>query len=204
MNLVVNRSSWRLLVIVALSVPAVLLAVDMLFSHRWVPAPVTYDAVVGSTIDANGNPVNVTVPTLTVDGQAQRRRDRAFGIVLLAGGIGAMGYSVLALLRPRPVLRATDEGISVRVDGRSHPPRLLPWESIVEVRSGVRDADGADLPVLSIQLLDPAAVPVNPAGGVADPPWLHLWADDWDQPAHHMAPLLDPRGRRRPRSPRSG
>ena len=25
----------------------------------------------------------------------------------------------------------------------------------------------------------------------------HLWADDWDRPAHHVAALLDPRARRR-------
>lgn len=188
--------------LLVLSVPAILLAEDMLISHRWVPVPATYDAVVGSTIDANGNTVDITEKYLTVDGKAQRRRDLGFGIALLGGGILAMGYSVLGVLRPRMVLRATDEGIAVHVDGPGHPARLFPWEEIVEVRSGVRDADGADVAVLSILLAESADVPANPAGGTADPPWLHLWADDWDQPAHQVAPLLDPRTRRRTRTTR--
>jgi hypothetical protein len=202
-NLVVVRSQWRLMVVLLLAIPAVLLAVDMLVSHRWVPTPTTYGAVVGSTVDENGNTVDVTVPVLTVDGKAQRRRDLAFGSVLLLGGVATMAYAVGGLVRPSPLLRATDEGISVRVDGRGRPPRLLPWESIVEVRSGVRDDEGADLPVLSIHLDDPAMVPFDPAGGVSDPPWLHLWADDWDHPAHQIAPLLDPRARRAARPDRS-
>lgn len=203
MNLVVHRSVWRLIVLLVLAVPAILLAEDMLVSHRWVPAPATYDAVVGSTVDANGNTVDVTQRYLTVDGKAQRRRDLGFGVALLGGGILAMGYAVVGVLRPRVVLRATEEGIAVHVDGPGHPARLFAWDDIVEVRSGVRDADGADMPVLSIQLAESADVPANPAGGVADPPWLHLWADDWDQPAHHVAPLLEPRTRRRPRTTRS-
>ena len=202
-NPVVHRSPWRLIVLLVLAVPAILLAEDMLVSHRWVPAPATYDAVVGSTIDTNGSTVDVTQKYLTVDGLAQRRRDLGFGVALLAGGILAMGYSVVGLLRPRVVLRATEEGIAVHVDGRGHPARLFPWGDIVEVRSGVRDADGADMAVLSIQLAESADVPANPAGAVADPPWLHLWADDWDQPAHQVAPLLDPRTRRRSRTSRS-
>ncbi len=178
-----------------LAVMAMLLSVDMLVSHKWVPAPATYDAVIGSTVDENGNTVDVTKPVLTVDGKAQRRRDLAFGGTLLFAGLATMAYSVNGLLRPRSVLRATDDGISVRVDGPGRPPRLLPWESIVEVRSGVRDDEGAEMPVLSIHLDDPAMVPLDPAGGVSDPPWLHLWADDWDHPAHQIAPLLDHRVR---------
>lgn len=197
-NLVVNRSSWRLIVLLVLSAFAVLLSIDILVSHRWAPAPATYDAVVGSTTDANGNPVNVTVPTLTADGQAHRRRDLGGGGVLLVGGLVAMGYSVSLLVRPRPVLRATDEGIAVSLDGWGHPLRLLPWEAIAEVRSGVRDQDGSEAPVLSIHVSDPSLLPMNPAGGDVAAPWLHLWADDWDSQPHQLAPHLDPatRGRR--------
>ena len=134
-------------------------------------APTTYDAVIGSTVDENGNTVDVTGPVLTVDGKAQRRRDLAFGSTLLLAGLATMAYSVNGLLRPRSVLGVTDDGISVRVDGAGHPALLLPWASIVEVRSGVRDDEGADVPVLSIHLDDPAMVPIDPAGGVSDPPW---------------------------------
>ncbi len=192
------RSPWRLTLFLVIAVPMILLAVDMIWSHRWVPKPATYVATVGQTVDAEGNAVPITAEILTHDGRAERRRDLAFGGLLLAGGVATMGYAINGLLRPRPVLRSSDDGISLRVDGWGHPPRLLPWESILEVRSGVRDADGAEVPVLSILLDDPVLVPVDPAGAVADPPWLHIWAEDWDRPAHQIAPLLDPRARRRP------
>jgi hypothetical protein len=191
------RSPWRLTLFLVLAVPAILLSVDMLISHRWVPKPATYTATVGETVDDQGSVVPVTAQILTHDGRAEWRRDRAFGSLLLAGGLGTMAFAVAGLLRPRPVLRASDEGISVRVDGWGHPPRLFPWESIVEVRSGVRDVDGAEIPVLSILLDDPTLVPFDPAGAVEDSPWLHIWAEDWDRPVHQIAPLLDPRRRRR-------
>jgi hypothetical protein len=191
------RSPWRLTLFLVLAVPAILLAVDMMYSHRWVPKPSTYTATVGETVDDQGSVVPVTAQILTHDGRAEHRRDLASGYLLLLAGIGTMAYAVDGLLRPRPILRSSDDGISIRVDGWGHPPRLLPWESIVEVRSGVRDADGAEVPVLSILLDDPVLVPFDPAGAVADPPWLHIWAEDWDRPAHQIAPLLDPRARRR-------
>lgn len=192
MNLVVVRSPWRLVAILLLAVPAVVLSVDILVAHRWIAAPATYQAVVGSTVDANGNPVDVTAAVLTQDGKAQLRRDRVSGALLLGAGLASMGYAVLGLLRPRPVLRAGPEGISLHVGGWGYPARLLPWESIVEVRSGVRDDGGAESPVLSLHLADPSLVPAHPVGAVADPPWLHVWTDDWEQAAHELAPVLDP------------
>jgi len=51
--------------------------------------------------------------------------------------------------------------------------------------------EGAEVPVLSLRFLDAGMVPVNPAGAAADPPWVHLFADEWDRPPHQVAPLLD-------------
>ena len=108
-----------------------------------------------------------------------------------------MGWAAAGLMRPTTLLRATEEGISVRVDGPRSRPRLLPWSSIAEVRSGVRTDQGAETPVLSIRFDDAEMVPIDPSGGVAEPPWLHLWSEDWDTPAHQVAPVLDPRARAR-------
>lgn len=198
MNVVVTRSPLRLLAYALLAVPAIVLAVDILFANRWFPAPDTYGQVVGTVVDAGGQTVDVTVPTLTVDGKAQRRRDLLTGGVLLAGGVAAMGWAAMGLMRPTTLLRAGEEGISVRVDGPRRPARLLPWESIEEVRSGIVLDEGAETPVLSIRFDDPAMVPTDPGGGVAEPPWLHVWSEDWDTPAHQVAPMLDPRTRARP------
>jgi len=191
MNVSVTRSPLRLLAYAALAVPAILLSIDILFAHHWYPPPATSTETVGSTLDANGNVVDVTIKRLTVDGHAQRKRDLAVGGFLLAGGLGVLAWSLKELLDPVVLLRADLEGMSVRVDGVGSPARFIPWDQVAEVRSGTLDDDGSDVAVLSIKFTDSELVPVDPAGAEADPPWLHLFADDWDLPAHQVAPVLD-------------
>ena len=191
LNVTISRSPLRLLAYATFAVPAILLAVDMLFSYRWYPEPATYDQVVGTTIDQFGQTQDVVEQRYTQDGQAQRRRDLLLGGALLIGGGVAMGWGLKELVRPVVLLRADDDGISVRIDGPGKPPRLFPWEEVEEVRSGVLVDDGAEVAVLSFRFGDPGMVPAEPAGAKADPPWVHLFADEWDRPAHQVAPLLD-------------
>lgn len=190
-NVSISRSPLRLLAYATFAVPAILLAVDMLFSYRWYPEPASYDQVVGTTIDQFGQTVDVYRERYTQDGQAQRRRDLLTGGALLVGGSAAMAWGLKELLRPTALLRADDEGISVRIDGPGRPPRLFPWEEVAEVRSGVLVNDGAEVAVLSLRLRDAGMVPADPAGAEPDPPWVHLFADEWDRPAHQVAPLLE-------------
>jgi hypothetical protein len=190
MNVKVARSPVRMLGYAMLSVPAILLAVDMLFAHRWFPDPDSTSQVVGSTMGPAGKVVDVTITQLSADGRAQHRRDIVVGSAMLLGGIVAMGWALKELVLPTVIVRADSDGLSLRVDGPGHPPRLVGWD-VVEVRSGVRDDDGTDIPVLSLRFTDPDLVPVDPAGAEADPPWLHLYADEWDMPAHQVAPMLD-------------
>lgn len=187
----VARSPLRLLTYAAFAVPAILLAVDMMFSYRWFPPPAFTESVVGTTINESGVQVDVVRRTLTQDGRAQRRRDLVFGSALLVGGSAAMLWGLKELVRPTALLKADDDGISVRVDGPGKPPRLFPWEEVVEVRSGLIDSDGASMSVLSIRLRDMTLLPSDPSGAEPDPPWIHLYAGEWDRPAHLVAPLLD-------------
>lgn len=193
----ISRSPLRLLAYAALAVPAILLAVDMLFwSYRFAPEPDTYDVVVGSTVNELGQPVDVVQQRLTADGEAQRRRDLFFGVSLMIGGAAAMGWGLKELVSPTVLLRADDDGIAVRLDGPNNPSRLFPWEEVVEVRSGVVDSEGASISALSIRLRDPEMIPADPAGAQPEPPWIHVFADEWDRPAHLVAPLLDQRAER--------
>ncbi len=193
----VTRSPLRLLAYAVFAVPAILLAVDMSIAYRWYPEPAFVTSVVATETNADGVEVNVTTKTYTQEGRTQRRRDVAYATALALGGGAAMIWAVYGLIRPRAILKSGDEGISVSVDGARRPNRLIPWDAVVEVRSGLRDVDGAPTPVLSIEFSDPEMVPTDPAGGIADPPWLHLFAEDWDPPAHQVAPFLDPRIHRR-------
>lgn len=192
----IARSPLRLLAYAAFAVPAILLAVDMMVAYRWIPEPAFTESVVGTTINENGQPIDVVTKTLTQDGRAQRRRDLVIGSALLLGGTGAMIWGLKELVRPTILLKADDEGISVRVDGPGRKARLFPWEEVVEVRSGVIDSEGSPISVLSIRLRDMGLLPSDPSGAEPDPPWIHLYADEWDRPAHMVAPLLDQRADR--------
>ncbi|MEE9299470.1 MAG: hypothetical protein V3V29_10620 [Acidimicrobiia bacterium] len=191
MNVNVSRSPLRLLTYAILSVPAILLAIDMTVSHKWISAPETTDVVVGQSTDENGQQVDVTKAVLTDVGRAERRRDLLFGAALFIGGALAMAWSIKELARPTAFLTADDDGLLVRLDGPRRPPLRFTWDGIVEVRSGIVPDDGVEVPVLSIRLLDMEEVPYRPAGAHAEPPWLHLLAEEWDTPAHQIAPLFD-------------
>jgi hypothetical protein len=67
---------------------------------------------------------------------------------------------------------------------------------VVEVRSGLIDSEGSPISVLSIRLRDMGLMPADPSGAEPDPPWIHLYAEEWDRPAHLVAPLLDQRADR--------
>ncbi|MEX0825768.1 MAG: hypothetical protein WD184_03270 [Acidimicrobiia bacterium] len=192
----IARSPLRLLAYAAFAVPAILLAVDMMAAYRWFPEPAFTESVVGTTINENGESVDVVSRSLTQDGRAQRRRDLVIASALLVGGSGAMIWGLKELVLPTILLKADDEGISVRVDGPARRSRLFPWEEVVEVRSGVIDSEGAPVSVLSIRLRDMGLLPSDPSGAEPDPPWIHLYADEWDRPAHMVAPLLDQRAGR--------
>ncbi|MEE8497088.1 MAG: hypothetical protein V3S62_00985 [Acidimicrobiia bacterium] len=191
MNIAVSRSPLRLLVYALLAVPAVLLAVDMTISYRWIDPPEKTDVVVGQTTDESGELVDITKDVLTDTGRSQRRRDLLFGAGLFVGGAAAIGWALKELARPTRFLIADDEGLLVRVDGLRQPPRRFGWSDIAEVRSGIVEDDGIDAPVLSIRLVDVEQVPHLPAGGYSEPPWLHLYSDEWDQPAYQVAALLE-------------
>ena len=147
--------------------------------------------MVGQTTNENGDTIDITEERLTDVGRTEQRRDVFFGVALLVGGVAALGWAVKELFVPVPFLVADDDGLLIRVDGPGNPPRRFRWEGIVEIRSSLLDDDGEEIPVLSIRLLDIEEVPYLPAGARAEPPWIHVYADEWDAPAHQIAPFLD-------------
>lgn len=186
----VSRSPLRLLGYALLAVPMILLAVDMLVAYRFFPFPETTTASSTMTAD-DGSTTEVTWQVYTDNGKAQRRRDLAWGTALGLGGLGVIGWACAGLVAPHRLLTADAEGLTVRLQGRRLPPVSLAWEEIAEVRSGLRRDQAGEVPVLSLRLYSPDKVPLRPAGAVADPPWLHLFAGDWDRPAHEVAARLE-------------
>lgn len=195
-GVVVGRSRLRLWGFAALAIPAIFVAIDLTQTHHFAPEPDMTTIVVGQTTNDNGETADVTDSVLTDVGRTEQRRDVFFGVTLLVGGLATLGWAGKELFAPAPFLVADGEGLLVRVDGPGNPPRRFRWDGIVEVRSSLLDDDGEEIPVLSIRLLDLEEVPYLPAGAKAEPPWLHVYADEWEVPAHQIAPFLDQRAAR--------
>jgi len=186
----VARSPLRLLGYVLVAVPMILLAVDMLVAYRFFPFPETTTASSQVAAD-DGSTTEVTFLVYTDNGKAQRRRDLAWGSALGLGGLVVAGWAFAGLVSQRRLLAADTEGVTLWIHGRRRPPLRLAWEDVAEVRSGVRRDQAGEVPVLSLRLISPEKVPLHPVGAVADPPWLHLFAEDWDRPAHEVAALVE-------------
>ena len=186
----VARSPLRLLGYVLVAVPMILLAVDMLVAYRFFPFPETTTAS-SQVAAADGSTTEVTFLVYTDNGKAQRRRDLAWGSALGLGSLVVAGWAFAGLVSRRRLLAADTEGVTLWIHGRRRPPLRLAWEDVAEVRSGVRRDQAGEVPVLSLRLISPEKVPLRPVGAVADPPWLHLFAEDWDRPAHEVAARVD-------------
>jgi len=187
----VGRSPLRVLAHVVLAVPAILLAVDMTISHRLFPEPETRDVVTGQTINSGGEEVDVTEQILTNGGRAERRRDLFFGIALGIAGVVTLAWGIKEVAGPTRYLVADGEGFRVRIAGARRPLTPFTWDQVDAVRSTVVEEEGTNAEVLSFRFVDAEAFPVGAAGAIVDPPWLHVYAEGWEIPAHRVAPVLD-------------
>ena len=181
MRVSVTRAAWRPVAYVLFAIPMVLLSVDMMWSHKWFPE-LDATEVPAVTTFADGSTVDTTIRQLTPDGKAQQRREILWGSALLAGGVAAAAWGLKDLLFPRRILTIDTEALSLRVGSRAMMERRYPWSEILEVRSGVLADEAGSVPVLSLRFLDDSLLPPDPWGAVVDPPWLHLYADEWDHP----------------------
>ena len=201
MRVSVTRAAWRPVAYVLFAIPMVLLAVDMLAAHKWFPEPdhtlvTTAETPEGCT---PGNDLSLLEPEcaetiykqLTPDGKAQQRRERAWGLALLAGGAAAAAWGLKDLLFPRRVLTLDGDYLALRVASRGTLERRYSWSEILDVRSGVLEDEAGPVPVLSLRFIDDSLIPPAPWGAVADPPWLHLYASEWDRQAHEVVPMLE-------------
>jgi hypothetical protein len=187
----VARSPLRLLGYALVAAPLILLAVDMLVAYKWYPRPETTVASSTEVTTADGSVTQVTSVVYTDNGKAQRRRDLAWGVVLGAGGAALLGWAFTGLVRPQRLLAADAEGLSLWLEGRRRPPWRVPWQEVAEVRSGIRRDEAGEVPVLSLRLPRADGLPARPRGASVELPWLHLYANEWDHPAHEVSALLE-------------
>ena len=190
MKVSVTRAAWRPVAYALFAIPMVILAMDMMVAHRWFPEPDTTEVAAVKTLE-DGSTVDTTVMQLTMDGKAQQRRETTWGVGLLLAGAAAATWGLKDLMFPRRVLTAEPDLLTLRVGSRVSMVLRYAWSDVVEVRSGVMEDEAGPSPVLSLRFIDDSLVPPDPWGGVAEPPWLHLYASEWDRQAHEVAPMIE-------------
>jgi len=190
MKVSVTRAAWRPVAYALFAIPMVILAMDMMVAHRWFPEPDTTEVAAVKTLE-DGSTVDTTVMQLTMDGKAQQRRETTWGVGLLLAGAAAATWGLKDLMFPRRVLTAEPDFLTLRVGSRVSMVLRYAWSDVVEVRSGVLEDEAGPSPVLSLRFIDDSLVPPDPWGGVAEPPWLHLYAIEWDRQAHEVAPMIE-------------
>ncbi|HSG79673.1 MAG TPA: hypothetical protein VLD62_08840 [Acidimicrobiia bacterium] len=187
----VARSPLRLLTMALVAVPMILLALDMSVTYRFFPRPATTEVVVGSDTDPDtGSSIQLTEDVLTRDGEAQRRREIAFSLIMAAGGVGMLGWAAKDLLAPKRLIEADDDGILLDVTRRGEAPVRLLWEDVTEIRSGAITDDAGTTPALVIRVEDPDLLPERPYGAVVEGDEIRLYSEEWERSAQDVAATL--------------
>ena len=168
----VRRSAWRMWGVSLAGVPLVVIAYDVLFTHR------ITDLLRGALFRPD-------------DTQLLEPRDLLWGAVFGVVGLILVGWGLLELIRPTVVLEADGTGLTARLSGPLRSPTRLSWGQIDDIGAGRVDDEGVELPVLWIRVFDGSLLPENPWGArILDDGSLAILSADWDQPANDVAPRL--------------
>lgn len=170
-----TRSPVRQLLMTAAGILLVLAAIDIVSLHKLSDAPTATDEGV-----------------LTSKGQTERRTDMIWGSLFTGVGGTLIVVGLGGLLIARPMVELTDDAIRLRVGG---PLAMLDiaWDDIVSVRSG-RDYDDdgrIPLPVLLVEVDDPAKYPDGLWGAVWEGNVLKVDADGWEAPVEDVVIRAD-------------
>lgn len=150
MQLSVDRSVTRQLLMMVAGLVLVVAALDVMWLHKLSGPPETND---------DG--------AITSRGSAQRRQDILWSSVFFVAGGSVFAAGVVGLARRRGVLELTDEGVRARVLS-SRGYLELPWGEIEAIRTGVDDAGNVvDEPLFIVTVRDPFVFPQD------------LWGAEW-------------------------
>lgn len=171
-DVVVRRSAWRMWLTSLLTIPLVVLSVDILTQRR----------LTNALRDMIFKPD---------DTQLFEFRDVIWAwVILLAAGSVAL-WALRELILPTKVIDADDAGVRLRVSAPFRRPLFVAWSDIEDIGSATVDDEGDAFPVLWIRLADAAAS--------IDQPWSARWMDkrtlavmasDWDTDPIEVARML--------------
>ena len=150
-NLVVRKSAWRMWMTSVLSIPLIVLAVDVLTQRR----------LTNALRDVLFRPD---------DTQLFEFRDIVWAWVMLAVAGGLALWSLRELIVPSKMIEADAAGLRLQVTAPFRPPLFVAWADIDDIGSATVDDDGDLLPVLWVKFAESGIGPQSP--------WSARWMDD--------------------------
>lgn len=164
------RSPLRLFVFGMIGVALILAAVDVMFGH-WLSTPP----------DSNNG-------VLSTRGQAQQRGDIVWGAGMVGIGTLLVGGSVVELVRRRPVVEVSQEGVTVAI-GSHEADVSIPWDNVRSVTTDVEadPYDGSRRNQLVVDVYDRAGIPEDPIGAHWEGDALKIDANDWSKSVTEIA-----------------
>lgn len=114
---------------------------------------------------------NLGVPFTIAELDAWEARDYILAGLYGTAGLGLVGYGLRDLLVPRKMLSATNEGVSLRLNGWFGKTSFVPWLAIDDVRPGRMSDYDEVTEVLVFTVVDRSGLP--------DDPWGARWIDDY-------------------------
>lgn len=172
----VGRSPVKAWVAAILTIPLLLIALDVAVTNRVYPHPQK---------DANGS--------FTAQGQSERRTDIVLGLGIAVAGVALGAWSLYELreqTRPGSVLRADEHGLELGTAQRYEPAVWVPWQHVVGVRTTVdQDATG-EHPALAIEFRDDVHIRSDIPSSRRAGSRLLLDPDNWDTAVVEVADRL--------------
>lgn len=171
-EVVVRRSAWRMWLTSLLTIPLVVLSVDILTQRR----------LTNSLRDMIFKPD---------DTQLFEFRDVIWAWVILLAAGGVALWALRELIVPTKVIHADEAGVRLSITAPFRSPLFVAWSDIEDIGSATVDDEGDAFPVLWIRL--------SAAAVYVDQPWSARWMDDrtlammgsdWDADPIEVARLL--------------
>jgi hypothetical protein len=172
MILEVRRSGWKMWWMAIGSIPLLIIGLDVLTNRRI----------------TNWLREMLFTPE---DTQIYEPRDViwAWAMVLFAGLV--VIWALKELFVPTPVLKATPEGLSLKLRGPFRKADLLPWEGIKDIQGGEIDDEDETIPLLAVEVLDRHGLPDHPWGARwVDSRVLGILAQDWAEDPDEIADAI--------------
>ena len=161
-EVIVRRSAWKMWRVSIISIPFIVLAVDVLTQRR----------LTNALRDALFRPD---------DTQLFEFRDIVWAWVILAAAGGLAVWALRELIVPTKLIEAGSSGIRLQVTAPFHRPLFVAWADIDDIGSAHVDDEGEVLPVLWLRFLSPEIGPEDPwSARWMDENTLAVLASDWE------------------------